>query len=231
MHHAVKRLQHLEAKLLSRQARFAIPFSYRGMGHFKLIEPRQNSIEIESLYRLICDLEPHRVLEVGTARGGTLYLWTQAAANDATLVSVDLPGGDFGGAYPSCRIPFYQTFARAGQSLHLLRVDSHQPDTLSEVSRLFQNRQIDFAFLDGDHSYAGVKADFEMYGPLVRPGGIIAFHDILHREEEPDIRVDRLWRELRETYDTEEFIGPDGSGRKIGIGIVRVHASGVESIP
>ena len=33
---------------------------------------------------------------------------------------------------------------------------------------------IDFLFLDGDHSYEGVRRDFENYAPLVRPGGIVA---------------------------------------------------------
>jgi len=37
----------------------------------------------------------------------------------------------------------------------------------------------DFLFIDGDHTYEGVEGDFEMYSPLVRRGGIIAFHDIV----------------------------------------------------
>jgi MMP 1-O-methyltransferase len=32
-------------------------------------------------------------------------------------------------------------------------------------------------WIDGDHSYAGVKADVEAWVPFVRPGGVIAFHD------------------------------------------------------
>lgn len=32
-------------------------------------------------------------------------------------------------------------------------------------------------FVDGDHSYAGVKRDIELYTPRVVPGGFIAFHD------------------------------------------------------
>lgn len=32
-------------------------------------------------------------------------------------------------------------------------------------------------FVDGDHSYLGVKRDIELYSPRVIPGGFIAFHD------------------------------------------------------
>jgi len=223
----LNQLRLLENKLVSPQARFAVPFAYRGKGYFKSIEPRQNPSEIEGLYRAVCELGPVRVLEIGTARGGTLYLWTQAATQDATIVSVDLPGGEFGGAYPACRISFYEAFARPGQKLHLLRTDSHKHQTVEKVRHLFDNHPIDFAFIDGDHSYEGVKSDFFSYGPMVRPGGIIAFHDTLPRPDLPEIQVDRFWREIKKKYDTKELIGPEGSGRKIGIGLVQVGKTGI----
>lgn len=224
---AQRTLRELEQRLPSARSRFAIPFVFRGWGHFKKIQPRQNPVEIEGLFNVICDLSPARVLEIGTARGGTLYLWTQAATDDAVLVSLDLPGGDFGGGYLDCRTPFYQSFARKGQTLTLLRADSHQPESLANVKRLFSDELIDFAFIDGDHTYEGVKLDFEQYGPLVRPGGIIAFHDILYREKQPTIRVDKLWDELKSKYDCTELIGPDGSGKRIGIGFLRVPDDGL----
>lgn len=223
----VRKLRQIERKLYSQQARFAVPFVYRGSGYFKLIEPRQNPVEIEELYKAVCQLAPERVLEIGTARGGTLYLWTQASKEIATIVSVDLPGGEFGGAYPQCRVPFYREFSRPKQTLHLLRKDSHQAQTLKDVTALFNGQKIDFAFIDGDHSYEGVKADFLEYGPLVKPGGLIAFHDILPRPDLPTIQVDRFWNEIRNKYETTEFIGPDDSGRKIGIGLVKVGEAGI----
>ncbi|MDJ0741055.1 MAG: class I SAM-dependent methyltransferase [Gammaproteobacteria bacterium] len=225
--HALKHLAWLERFLPSARSRFAVPFVFQGRGHFKTIRPRQNPVEIERLFEIICDLQPERVLEVGTARGGTLYLWAQAASDNATLVSVDLPGGDFGGAYADCRGGLYQAFARQGQNLQLLLADSHRPETRQKVVDHFYGEQIDFAFIDGDHTYEGVKADFLDYGKLVRPGGIIAFHDILYRRDQPTIRVDKLWKELSEQYPCEAVIGPDGSGKKIGIGVLRVPEGGV----
>lgn len=223
---AINRVKELESKLLSPWARFAIPFAFGGRGHFKKIEPRQNPYEIECLFKAVHQINPQRILEIGTARGGSLYLWTQAATDNATIVSLDLPGGDYGGAYLECRIPFYQSFAKPNQTLHLIRDDSHQPHSLDKVKDKF-DQPLDFAFIDGDHTYEGVKQDFYMYGPLVRPGGLIAFHDIVHRKDDPTIQVDRFWNEIKDQYEVQEFIGPDGSGRKIGIGLLKVPDSGI----
>lgn len=230
MQHGLQNLRELERKLFSKQTRFAVPFVYRGRGYFKTIEPRQNPAEIEDLYRIVCESNPSRVLEIGTAKGGTLYLWTQAASEEAVIVSVDLPGGEFGGAYPECRIPFYQGFAKPMQSLHLLRCNSHEMSTAEKVKELIESNLIDFLFIDGDHTYDGVKADFHLYGPMVRPGGLIAFHDILPRDDSPDIEVDRFWNEIKNQYETREFIGPAGTGRQIGIGLIIVSDTSIGPI-
>lgn len=36
---------------------------------------------------------------------------------------------------------------------------------------------IDLLFIDGDHTYGGVKSDFENYAPLVSSGGLVVFDD------------------------------------------------------
>ena len=40
-----------------------------------------------------------------------------------------------------------------------------------------QDIKIDVLFIDGDHSYEGVKQDFELYSNIVNPKGIIILHD------------------------------------------------------
>ena len=40
-------------------------------------------------------------------------------------MSVDLPLGHFGGGYPLFKAPLYRSFARVGQSIELVRADSH----------------------------------------------------------------------------------------------------------
>jgi hypothetical protein len=40
-----------------------------------------------------------------------------------------------------------------------------------------QNIKIDLLFIDGDHSYEGVKKDFELYSTILSNNGIIIIHD------------------------------------------------------
>lgn len=44
------------------------------------------------------------------------------------------------------------------------------------VDKVPQN--IDMLFVDGDHSYEGVKKDIDLYFPKIKSGGIVAMHDI-----------------------------------------------------
>lgn len=46
---------------------------------------------------------------------------------------------------------------------------------------------IDLVLIDGDHSYEGVKADWEMYAPKVRVNGMVAFHDKENTRDFPGI--------------------------------------------
>ncbi|MGB7434412.1 MAG: class I SAM-dependent methyltransferase, partial [Candidatus Acidiferrum sp.] len=153
---------------------------------------------VSELARLLDDvkaLHPQTVVEIGTHRGGTLYLWTRFAQSTATLISIDLPRGKFGGGYSPFRIPIYRRFARHHQKLHLLRADSHAPSTLEETKRLLANRPIDLLFIDGDHTYDGVKQDWQLYSPLVRPAGLIVFHDIAGAYADTNVKT--FWDSIK----------------------------------
>jgi len=51
-----------------------------------------------------------------------------------------------------------------------------------EIARTMFPGVLDFAFIDADHSYEGVKEDLEAWWPAVRPGGFIGGHDWDHPE-------------------------------------------------
>jgi MMP 1-O-methyltransferase len=50
------------------------------------------------------------------------------------------------------------------------------------------NRPIRLLWIDGDHTYAGAKLDFDLFSPYLADGAIIALHDTLYAFEGP-IRV------------------------------------------
>jgi len=190
---------------------------YIGKGEYKDINAKQISSEIMSLYNFIYLQKPRIICEIGTYKGGTLYLWTQAADKDSLIISMDLAPG-LKNAYSPNRQYFYQQFAANNQMVICLPGNSHDNITKDKVQIILGNRKIDFLFIDGDHSYQGVKKDFEMYAPLVKNKGYIAFHDILPRPELKKIQVFKLWNEIKEKYDYQEFI--NDTRKKVGIGLI-----------
>lgn len=186
----------------------------------KDVTPWQHRSEILELARIIAAKKPRTVLEIGTASGGTLFLAACLAADDALIISIDLPDGLFGGGYPAWKRPLYQSFSREQQRIELIQGDSHDPQIFTELQNILGGRTIDYLFIDGDHTYAGVRQDFEDYSRLLSPGGIVAFHDIApDREVPPSHFVSVLWNELKQQYPHQEFIQhPDQD--KMGIGVL-----------
>lgn len=177
--------------------------------------PFQIEEELAELVRNVRQLRPQTVLEIGTARGGTLLLWTRLAKPDAVIVSIDLPGGKFGSGYSKLRATVYRRFREKSQKLHLLREDSHSAKTLEKVRQIFGSKQIDLLFIDGDHTFEGVKADWEMYSTLVRPGGMIVFHDIAGNYD--DTQVKRLWDSIKPGFEHREYVCPQNGTYGVGI--------------
>ena len=67
------------------------------------IAPWQVVSELRGFLSRAAEARPAAVLEIGTAAGGTFFGLAHVAEPDALLVSVDLPGGEFGGGYPWSR--------------------------------------------------------------------------------------------------------------------------------
>lgn len=132
-----------------------------------LIKPMQIRSEISELLKIVDRIKPKVILEIGTANGGTLFLLSRVVSKDATIISIDLPRGRFGGGYSKWRSLLYKSFALPNQKIHLLRLDSHKKETFEQVEAILGGRKLDFLFIDGDHTYEGVKRDFEMYSKLI----------------------------------------------------------------
>ncbi len=173
--------------------------------------------EFVAALEMVVGIEPQRVVEIGTCHGGSLFSWAQAAHADARLVSIDLPGGEGGGGYTAEYARRYQQFCAPDQSLTCILADSTADTTARRVTAALDGEPIDFLFIDGDHSYEGASRDFELYAPMVRPGGLVMFHDIQHSADPDGYGVRRLWHELREKHDSAEFIGSQGVSLGIGM--------------
>jgi len=186
------------------------------------LKPMQIRSEIVAFLRFsvrqLAD-KPKIIMEIGTARGGTLFLFSRIFPKNSFIISLDLPGGEFGAGYPWWEIPLYKSFSKDKQ-IHLIRVDSHKIKTLEKVKNILGDRKIDLLFIDGDHTYRGVKKDFQFYNPLVRKGGIIAFHDIVQHPLGSKCQMVRFWSEIKKRYDYKEFV-EDWQQNWAGIGVIK----------
>lgn len=186
-----------------------------------LIRPFQDRQEILGLAKLIQKMKPKSFLEIGTAGGGTLFILTRMASDDAEILSVDLPHGKFGGGYPKWKIPLYKSFAGPHQKMHLIMEDSHSKKAVEAVEKALDGKKLDFLFIDGDHTYDGAKKDFELYRHFVRKGGIIGLHDIVVHTKESGCDVYRFWNEIKKKYKHREIVH-DWNKKMGGIGLVFV---------
>jgi len=176
--------------------------------------------EIEALVARLRELKPRTIVEIGTHKGGNSFLFCHAVTTATRVVGVDL-----------CvqNADKLIHFARDGQRYFALHGDSQTEVMKQRVRTCLGGEQVDFLFIDGDHRYAGVKADFELYAPLVRSGGMIALHDIVSDHRTRYGRdtgcyageVHRYWAELKQRYACSEFISdPEQDG--FGIGVIDV---------
>ena len=200
---ALRRLKNQAARLNTVEQAVDFAFSFRHCGI--RFTPSQVREEVTGFLKLFSQCPPTNVLEIGTEKGGTFFLLSQVATTEAFLLSLDLPVGQ-GDAYPAWREKLYRGFSRERQRIELVREDSHAVNTLNKIQQLLGNRPLDLLFIDGDHSYEGVKKDFEMYSPLVAKGGVVAFHDIVDGAEASVGGVPKFWRELKATRRHLEFV-------------------------
>jgi predicted O-methyltransferase YrrM len=158
--------------------------------------------EITALVELLKKHQPKNILEIGSESGGTFYLWCRLTAIGGLKISLDLPSGASGSGRfrdQSALAARTMQFKRWSANVHVVTGDSHEQKSYREVEEILGGNKLDLLFIDGDHSYEGVKLDFEDYRGFVRPGGLIAFHDIVDSEfhRKRGCFVSQFWQELK----------------------------------
>ncbi len=169
--------------------------------------------EIMALANEVAALKPKTILEIGTARGGTALIWAHLASE--RLITCDILDKrgftDLVKAFPPPGNPC---------KVDVLVGDSHDPAFVETVKNSLNGRSVDFLFIDGDHTEDGVALDYENYRQFVRPGGLIAFHDIVDDQPLPTNQVQHFWKKVKGGNEVKEFVN-DPAQCGFGIGVIR----------
>lgn len=154
-------------------------------------------------------------LEIGIAAGGTFQYVTSFLKD----INPDFKGIGIDPAECGCTL-------RGGENMYTKQfrdyiisndfVQYHSDFSKNIFKYIDESQIFDLIFIDGDHSYDGVKSDFEL---LKNNGRILVFHDIVN-DNCPGVR--KFWSEIKEQFETIEFIDQyEGMDKKyLGIGIV-----------
>jgi predicted O-methyltransferase YrrM len=183
----------------------------------------QRTWELQSLLGEVRRLAPRVVVEIGTHRGGTLVCWAAVAAAAAHIISIDMPTDEWTGLGARDEdLARVRRRLQPSQTLTAIRADSHAASTLARLGAALAGAAVDLLWIDGDHSFEGVQQDFEMYGPLVRPGGLVAFHDVRASARWPQFGSPAFWAAIKSRHDAHEYVAEPRPGEGMGIGVIRI---------
>lgn len=185
-----------------------------GGGGYMTVNTLQVPAEITQLAQAVQAINPKIIVEIGTARGGTLLIWSYLASRRViTCDLLDL----------ALQRPLFSRFTPPGSNCQvtMLSGNSHEASFKARLAQELNGEKADFLFIDGDHTESGVEADYNDYKEFVRPGGLIAFHDIVEKQPLPTNQVNPFWKRIKVGADVQEFIAdPNQCG--FGIGLLRL---------
>jgi predicted O-methyltransferase YrrM len=136
------------------------------------------------LYGLARALKPSVAVEIGSARGKSACFVGRALKENGSgrLFAID----------PHTRTDWNDQ--NSVDTLEIMRANirtlklERQVEIIRDTSVNAAARwmlPIDMIFIDGDHSYEGVKRDWELFCPFVKQFGVVVFHDTMW-ERQPD---------------------------------------------
>jgi predicted O-methyltransferase YrrM len=137
------------------------------------------------LYAMTRVLKPSVIVEIGSARGYSTCCFSLACAENGTgmVYAID----------PHMQNEWTDVGTQA-LTLNFLkaRLSDYGLDPYCTVMRMTSgeaaaswSKKIDLIFIDGDHTLAGVRQDFEGFQRFLNPEGFVLFHDSAWEHDQP----------------------------------------------
>jgi hypothetical protein len=139
-----------------------------------LAKPQTQTTEAERACMARHATGKKRLAEIGVYQAVTTCQLRQAMAPDGVLLAVDpFAPGRLGFSYDRM-IARGETRRISNGKIRWLRMTGKEAAQDKAVAEL---GGVDFVFIDGNHSYEGLRDDWEGWSPRVVSGGIVALHD------------------------------------------------------
>ena len=156
-----------------------------GFGIFEDVGIQQNRDEILEFAEVLKNMGVNgSILEIGLGYfGSTHFLWRLIFDKVITIEKSHERVRLFGSKLRE----FSGKWVLNDNKSHFLIGYSYEPETVKKAYG-FKLVSVDVLFIDGGHRYEDVLTDYLLYEPLVRKGGIVAFHDVI----DPDCGVGKF---------------------------------------
>jgi predicted O-methyltransferase YrrM len=130
---------------------------------------QQNPDELSALCLFLKERGPfEHYMEIGSGSGGTCRFLHESVGFRRTLSLDDGKHARAGEQAENFRhVENFQQFLG----------DSHSEAACAFLTESLGRHKLDLAFIDGDHSYRGVRMDIELTLPFCREGTLLIFHD------------------------------------------------------
>ena len=128
------------------------------------------------LYKLAQTLQSNsNVVEIGSYLGASACCIASGLNKSSKLYCIDSWNND--AMSEGIKETFNEFLVNTKEFEHLITpIRGMSYDVVDNIKKLTNN--IDMLFIDGDHSYEGVKKDWDLYSPLLKSGAIVIFHDV-----------------------------------------------------
>lgn len=174
------------------------------------VEMFQSWPELTELLHFLQQLDPQRVIVIGAHHCAWELIVSSVCSEGTKFISIDAHDD-----------PRRQEITRVLNEWHypveFIKGWSHEQATRDAVERTLGDSLADVLYIDGDHAYERVETDTEMYQGLVRPGGLMIYHDVSNfvNADAPGSR--KHWAETMEKHGGTLIQIRHGNGHGFGI--------------
>jgi hypothetical protein len=166
------------------------------------VEVRSGVSDLEQWILAVLSKRARRLFEFGTCTGRTTYLWAMNSPPEARITTLTLAPDQLGAYVKEAGDEEDSTEDALTETVYSRFLYSGTPAE-AKITQLFGDSKAfdprpfagacDLIFVDGSHAYSYVKADSAKALAMIKPGGIVVWHDYRGPRRQKGV-----WRALNE---------------------------------